>query len=98
MIPFRVAGERCISGRQQASLRLRSERGRSVGKRRAVLHLNEGEQPALFGNKVELAGPSAQAPRQNRPAFRLERRGGTGFGGEAGGVPGQGRSRPSSTA
>ena len=38
----------------------------------AVLHFDEGDQPAPFRNDVELAGGSRIAPRQDAPAGEPE--------------------------
>ena len=61
----------------------RRKGGGRLGQARPRLHLDEGEDPLLLGNDIDLARRSPHPPRAHRPARRLERLGGPGFGSDA---------------
>ncbi len=81
--PVRVVREHDLRCPEQPRPLAWREGGGCVGERRPCLHLDEGEQPVLFGDDVDLAGHGSQAPRPHRPARFFEHGSGPGFGDRA---------------
>ena len=72
MAPIRVQGQGGLGGGEQAGALAGAERVGRAGQGGAGLHLDEGHEPGLFGDEVELAGGGAEPPGQDGPAVAFE--------------------------